>query len=191
MLLDDLCRDVLEDVATLRPCLLLETSPANYQAWLMLPDIPHHRDEAKSICRELAQRFRADLASADPDHVGRVPGFTNRKSKHKLGNGMFPFVKLHHWAHRPANFYPCGGAVFQTPDVPSGNEAVHRHAAGEGSISEQDFGVACGLVRMGKSDEEIAQHLLATSPDIATRKGRQTQSYLYRTIANARKVTPM
>ena len=189
VLLDDLTRDVLPDVAPLRPCLLLETSPANYQAWLILPDVPHHRDGAKAICRELAGRFGADLASADPDHVGRLPGFTNRKAKYQMTNGLFPFVKLHRSEHRLSTFYPGGGAVQY-------NESSSTIAVGQPTVkptkrssSEQDFGQACWLIRQGQSDEQIYEHLLAASPNLRDRKGRHLESYLHRTINNARRCT--
>ncbi|MBC7571200.1 MAG: hypothetical protein H7319_15925 [Spirosoma sp.] len=195
ILLDDLCRDVLTDVAKLRPCLLLETSPANYQAWLMLPDVPPHRDEAKAICRELAQRFGADLASADPDHVGRLPGFTNRKPKYRQTNGLFPFVKLHRWAHRPADFYPGGGAMCSIIDAETDRSSATvptvRSMTQAKTTSNQDFGVTCGLVRCGKTDDEIRQHLLNTSPNLRERKGKDERidKYIKTTIYNARKVT--
>lgn len=109
VLLDDLTRPVLADLATLNPCALVETSPANYQAWLILGDVPPDRDTAKAICRELAQRFGADPAAADPDHVGRVPSFQNLKEKYYQADGRYPVVKLHRWEHRVSTFTPQGG----------------------------------------------------------------------------------
>lgn len=191
VLLDDLTGDVLADVATLKPCLLMETSPANYQAWLILPEVPADRDRAKAICRELAIRFGADLASAEPDHVGRLPGFTNRKEKHRMPNGLFPFVKLHRSEHRHSTFYPFGGAVLHTPAV-SATTGIQPHSGpSKSSNSEQDFGIACWLIRQGKNDEQIYQHLLSTSIDVAARKGsKHVKVYLERTIRNAHRSVP-
>ncbi len=187
VLLDDLTWDVLADVASTEPCLLMETSRDNFQAWLILPEVPINRDTAKAICKELAIRFGADLASAEPDHVGRLPGFTNCKEKYKMPNGQFPFVRLRKWQHRLSTFYPRGGAVLNTTATQSDTCSTYRHSPGKGSISEQDFGVACGLVKAGKTDREIYDHLLRTSPDLETRKGRHIDRYLRRTISNARK----
>ena len=184
VLLDDLHRDVLNDLTILQPCALLETSPANYQVWLILTNIPGHREEAKSICRELAQKFGADLASADPDHVGRLPGFTNRKQKHQLSNGLYPFVKLHRAQNRLSTFNPSGGAVHELTSKPIG--PVKSSLVSKNSTSEQDFGRACCLIRKGKSDEEIYQYLLDNSPNLSERKGsRHIETYLLRTIKNA------
>ena len=86
VLLDDLTRPALADLKTddVRPCLLIETSPDNFQAWVILPDVPADRAEAKAIiCRSGAEAYRADPASAEPDHVGRLPGFTNRKPTYR------------------------------------------------------------------------------------------------------------
>lgn len=187
ILLDDLTRAVLLNVSKLDPCLLIETSPKNYQAWLNLESIPADRAEAKTICQLLAVKFGADLASADPDHVGRLPGFTNRKEKHRKPNGYFPFVELKKWEPRQSPFYPEGGAVFQQSQVQTANGQTTRHSPGKCSLSEQDYGVAIGLLKSGKTDVEVYDHLFHTSPDLAVRKGRGLQSYLLRTIANARK----
>ena len=188
VLLDDLTRDVLTDVAQLKPCMLIETSPGNYQAWLILPETPQDRDTAKAICKELAVRFGADLASAEPDHVGRLPAFLNRKEKYYELYREYPFIKLLKFEHRLANFYPCGGAVLNPPTTTQNIGHINRYTPSKGSISEQDFGVALGLIRFGKTDDEIYQHLLSTSPDLIIRKGKQVESYLWRTISNARRI---
>ncbi len=186
ILLDDLTRDVLTNLATLRPCMLMETSPDNFQAWLILPEQPADRDTAKAICRELAERFGADLGSAEPDHVGRLPGFTNRKEKHRMANGLFPFVQLHRHEHRVSTFYPFGGAGVLLPERESKPNTAQRRNLGN-STSEQDFGVACGLIRAGRTDDEITAHLMATSPGLDRRKGKYALKYLQKTINNAHK----
>lgn len=188
VLLDDLTHDVLKDVAQLKPCMLIETSPGNYQAWLILPETPNDRETAKAICKELAVRFGADLASAEPDHVGRVPGLYNRKEKYLEKYGEYPFIKLHKFEHRLAKFYPYGGAVLNSPaTIPLISD--HQRIQGKSSTSEQDFGVALGLIRFGKTDDEIYQHLLSTSLDLVSRKGKHVESYLRRTIRNAHRIT--
>lgn len=187
VLLDDLNRDALTDLATLQPCLILETSPNNYQAWLILSEVPADRETAKAICKELARRFGADLASAEPDHVGRLPGFTNRKEKHRLPNGLYPFVRLRRWQYRVSPFYPCGAAVLQTPAVDT-EQAALVSPTGKGGLSEQDFGRVCWLIRKGRSDADVYEYLLQTSPNLEQRKGRRhVESYIRRTIQNARR----
>ncbi|OIN58636.1 DNA-primase RepB domain-containing protein [Arsenicibacter rosenii] len=187
VLLDDLTKDRLAELATLLPCLLLETSPANYQAWLILSFLPENREQAKAICQELATRFGADMASAEPDHVGRLPGFTNRKEKHRQANGLFPFVRLHRWQHRLSTFHPCGGAVFQPQQRPPVNTHSFSHS-GKNSTSEYDFARVCSLIRLGWSDQQIITELTETSPDIRSRKGKHTDTYIRRTIQAAHKM---
>lgn len=184
VLLDDLTRDILADVAILKPCVLMETSSNNYQVWLLLPEIPTDREIAKAICRELAQQFGADMGSAEPDHVGRLPGFTNRKEKYQLPNGLFPFVRLHRAAYRVSTFHPVGARVLQSDQEQ--RRAARKTATSNRSISEQDFGKACALIRQGKSDNDIYQYLLENSPDLSQRKKRSyIDRYLRLTIANA------
>lgn len=186
VLLDDLTRETLTALATLQPCMLVETSFGNYQAWLILADVPADRETAKAICKELAQRFGADPASAEPDHVGRLPGFTNRKLKYQLANGLYPFVQLRKAQYRVSSFHPCGGAV---PTLTTGqNSRTPLHQSCNGSLSEQDFGQACWLIRQGKSDADICDYLMRNSPNLLERKGqRYVDSYLRRTINNAHK----
>ncbi|MBO0951580.1 DNA-primase RepB domain-containing protein [Fibrella forsythiae] len=120
VLLDDLTRDALTLIKAdeLRPCLLLETSPANYQAWVILAHPPTDRAHAKATCRDMAQRYGADLCSAEPDHVGRLPGLTNRKAKYQLANGRYPFVRLLRATSRLSSFStPVGGCV-PTASIP-------------------------------------------------------------------------
>lgn len=184
VLLDDLRREVLGEVATIRPCALLETSPENYQAWVILPTSPNSREQAKAVCRELAETFGADLASAEPDHVGRLPGFTNRKEKHQQSNGLFPYVRLCRSEYRISTFYPRGGAVLiqETQSISSYQPKFKP----KNSESERDFGIVCGLIRQGMSDEKIFQELLDKSYNLLARKGRHANSYIARTIQKAR-----
>ena len=200
VLLDDLTRPALADLKAddVRPCLLIETSPDNFQAWLILPDIPADRAEAKAVCRSLAGAYRADLASAEPDHVGRLPGFTNRKPKYRQANGYFPFVKLHRAAYRLANFStPLGGCVLtNTLPQPNGRitedyanrsqKAYRHHGVKDTSESGRDFGIVKGLLLKNWPDERIAAHLRVHSPNIAGRH-RNIDKYIATTIKNVRR----
>lgn len=187
VLLDDLRLDVLKALSALQPCMLLETSPNNFQAWLILQELPSDRDTAKAICKELAGRFGADLASAEPDHVGRLPGFTNRKEKHRLPNGLYPFVRLRRAQNRVSSFNPCGGAVLHLP-VSHTEQTALSSRTGKGGFSEQDFGRVCRLIRQGKSDAELYEYLFQNSPNLEQRKGHlHIDGYIQRTIQSARR----
>lgn len=185
VLLDDLAIESLKALDELSPCALIETSPKNYQAWLILADPPTNRETAKEICKLLAARFNADPGSAEPDHVGRLPGFTNRKEKHRLPTGLYPYVYLKRHEYRLSPFStPVGGG--SALNNPSKAPYVRTIAGSKKSLSEQDFGRACWLIRQGRSDKEVYDYLLHNSPNIIERKGhRHVDSYLWLTIRNA------
>ena len=75
------------------PCAVVETSPANFQAWLkhtaVLPKLL-----GTFAAQTLAARYGADPSAADWRRFGRLPGFTNCKPKYKREDGLFPFVRL-------------------------------------------------------------------------------------------------
>jgi|GEM_PF-1133153 len=178
VLLDDLNRSTLFELAKLKPCLLLETSPGNYQAWVKLRDVPQEKEDALAICKEMAAMFDADMASAEPVHVGRLPGFTNRKPKHRRPDGQFPFVKLHKWEDRESDFSPLGGAVGQID-----THRVARNQTKDRDRSQEDFNLCCMLINQGKKYEEVRQQLEATS-----QKGKEVSpryDYYNVTVRNA------
>jgi hypothetical protein len=94
-LLDDLSSDDLTRLLATgyEPCVVVETSPKNFQAWL-----DHGRDlsedEATDFARQLAVVANGDLGAAGRRHAGRLAGFTNRKQKYRNEDGQFPFVRL-------------------------------------------------------------------------------------------------
>src|SRR5580698_10563775 len=75
------------------PCAVVETSAANFQAWLK-----HTRVFPKLLgtfaAQTLAERYDADPSAADWRRFGRLPGFTNCKPKYRKPDGHFPFVRL-------------------------------------------------------------------------------------------------
>jgi hypothetical protein len=76
-----------------QPAAVVETSPNNYQAWLKHgQELP--RDVSTAAARLCAEKFEADHGSADWRHFGRLAGYTNRKPKHQMESGYFPYVKL-------------------------------------------------------------------------------------------------
>lgn len=95
-LLDDLSKESVSRLFSegFDPSVIVETSPGNFQAWLY-----HGQTLTPAISTEaariLAEKFGADPGSADFRHFGRLAGFTNNKAKHRLSNGLQPFVLLH------------------------------------------------------------------------------------------------
>ena len=93
--LDDLCVISLNKLSAdgFTPCAVVETSAGNFQVWLK-----HSAIFPKLIGTFAAQtpaaRYNADPSAADWRRFGRLPGFTNCKSKYKRPDGLFPFVRL-------------------------------------------------------------------------------------------------
>jgi len=95
----DLDRGSLQIVETMRadglaPCLVLETSPGNFQAWLRFSTTPLEPVVATAIGKQLAHRYGGDLASTDWRHLGRLAGFTNQKPQRRNLRGYAPWVKV-------------------------------------------------------------------------------------------------
>ena len=95
-LVDDLTKDALSSMkdSGFKPALIVETSPANYQAWLRHPQ-QLSKEVSTAAARTLAEKFGGDPGAADWRHFGRLAGFTNRKSKYRDDStGLYPFVRL-------------------------------------------------------------------------------------------------
>lgn len=76
------------------PALVVETSPANFQAWLKHPE-PLSKELSTATARTLAEKFGGDTSAADWRHFGRLSGFENRKPKYQdLRNGLYPVVQI-------------------------------------------------------------------------------------------------
>jgi len=89
------------------PCVLLQTSPGHLQAWVRVSVTPLEPAIASTIARWLASIYDGDLASADWRHLGRLAGFTNRKSARRQSNGFAPWVRVLHAQLRSAMQASC------------------------------------------------------------------------------------
>lgn len=184
VLVDDLKREMLQLVSKFKPCILMETSPDNFQAFFRLRFKPNGEEEAKVICGEFTRTFDGDTDADNPMQPGRLPGFTNRKDKYKNSDGQYPFVILHGAALRYTTFSPKGGACMTDKidsafnEVCSSDKSVRK----ELDRSREDFRIACNLIRDNKSDIEIFDVLINRD------KGRERgKSYVNFTIKNARR----
>lgn len=82
----------------LAPCLVVQTSPGHLQAWIRITADQLDPAAATQIARYIARSYGADPASADWRHLGRLPGFTNQKLKHRTHHGLPPWVLVRHAA---------------------------------------------------------------------------------------------
>lgn len=182
ILLDDVQKAMLAEIAQIKPSVLIETSPQNYQVWLRLSEVPETREHALAICKHLATMFEADMGSAEPDHVGRLPGFTNRKPKHQNDKGLFPFCKLHHYADRCSSFSTQSVSCAKKEEKQSAKQIkVPPHTGID--QSRVDFNLACMLIRQKKSEAYIYEKI----KEQYNADKHKESDYIPRTIKNARK----
>jgi hypothetical protein len=183
VLLDNVARETLADIAAIKPCLLMETSPGNYQVWLRIKDMPENRDIQKAIWSALTVRFNADPGSAKPGQLGRLPGFVNQKPKYSPNN---PVVKLHKFANRYSTIQVnelLTASPICNPVQPVFTTKNSTRKKSTGDRSKFDYAVVCSGITRGFSDAQISDYLLNYS-DKARERGIE---YIKITIKNARK----
>ena len=80
------------------PCVVVQTSPGHWQAWVHVSCAPLEPALATAVGRHLAHLYHGDPASADWRHLGRLAGFTNQKPHRRQPHGYPPWVKIIHAA---------------------------------------------------------------------------------------------
>lgn len=185
ILVDDVRPEYLEKATTFNPAALIETSPKNFQVWYILKETPINREQAKAVCIHLANELGGDTASAEPDHIGRLPQFTNRKPKHKKEDGYFHFVRQHLSCFRYCTLNLSDFPAESGFDAHSESKSsTHRKGTShDNSRSGQDFNLACMLIRKGLDDNKIFQRLKDKSEK--AKEQRNPEKYLELTIAKA------
>jgi hypothetical protein len=124
------------------PCVLLQTSPGNLQAWVQVSATPIHAALASQIGKQLAHVYGGDLASTDWRHLGRLAGFTNQKPQRRNGRGYSPWVKVLH-AH--AGLAAHGTALLEAAEHRLGR---HSNLAPHISLSAPAHGDAAGAANI-------------------------------------------
>jgi hypothetical protein len=182
------------------PAIVVETSPANFQAWVNHGQLLDKRTST-AAARELAQRFGGDPGAADWRHFGRLAGFTNRKPAYLQPNGLYPFVTV---AEHCPGVYSFAAHFLQAVQVaPKSSVAEfnpHGVANGGPLRSIKDFRVDPKYSGDGnRIDLAFAVHAFAhgasvdsvraalQSRDLAKKGSKARQSaYIDRTISKAR-----
>lgn len=177
VLIDDVKPRTLSEVCKINPSLVMETSSQNYQVFLRLPESPA-TEQANQLCKTLAAQYHGDPGSADAMHLGRLPGFTNRKPKHQMPSGHYPFVKIVVAQNCTTSFFPLTGAVCLTDSAHC--EGYTPPAASGPDRSREDFALACRMHRQGKAEAEISIVLSQQE------KGSSRPKYVEMTVRNAR-----
>lgn len=192
-----------------QPAAVVETSPGNFQAWLKHGQILTTQ-ESTAAARVLAERFDADLNSADWRHFGRLAGFTNRKPKYAdATTGLHPFVKLREY---PGGVYDRATELIQQvrqelaeqlaadearrraweARAPSAHDARSGKSIAEfradpryqGDNTRADLAYATYAIARGASETDVAA-ALATRDLSHKGANRRQQDYIDRTIAKA------
>jgi|TARA_R110002050_G_scaffold174000_2_gene306952 hypothetical protein len=104
ILLDDISAFTSQQLERdgLKPAVVVETSPGNYQAWFKLGE-PVSAGLRREVARILAERYQGDPAAADGHQSGRLAGFTNPKPEYRDSRGRSPFVLLHSYFGKAIN----------------------------------------------------------------------------------------
>jgi DNA primase RepB-like protein len=102
------------------PCVVLQTSPGNLQAWVQVSATPIEAAIASQIGKQLARVYSGDLASSDWCHLGRLAGFTNQKPLRRNGRGYSPWVKV---LHARAGLASQGAALLEAAEHRRGNHS--------------------------------------------------------------------
>lgn len=209
-LLDDLTQQQIQRLTATghQPCVVVETSPNNFQAWLDHGRELDAADEATMAARVLAGRFGCDRGAAGRRHAGRLAGFTNRKPSRQLPNGLFPYVKLHLAERRTfdkaasfreemaaaltvaAQFPSLPGTIRYSNTSPAKRtiDEFHTDSRYDGDLSRADFAYAIYAHSHGVPDADIESAILAR--DMSKKGNAQAQRrYARYTLRRAKRAT--
>lgn len=201
-LVDDLTADAVKRMHSegFTPAIVVETSPANFQAWLNHGEVLDKRTST-AAARALAERFGGDPGAADWRHFGRLAGFTNRKPRYLGVCDLYPFVRVVNATRDP---YPAAKDLLA--EVMRKRNTIERTALPPQSIPSPclpsisafrqdpkyggdghriDLAFAISALTNGASEEFVRAALL--SRDL-TKKGssKRIDDYVGRTLAKAR-----
>jgi hypothetical protein len=197
--LDDLDEETLLRVKPFS-LMAIETSPANYQAWLALPS-----DIGEEMRACVRARILRSLELADKCASGamRLPDSFNCKPEHRRSDGSFPRVRLvHQAAGRSVTVIELERAGLLAPLEPSPlsvRRAPVRHIAperwpnymmkykanGDVDRSRSDWNFALSALRRGFTESEVEARMLELS---AKARVRRRSSYVRRTVERAARI---
>jgi hypothetical protein len=220
ILIDDLHPDALTVLRRHhRPAAVIASSPGSLQAWVTAAEGAIEPALADVAAKFLAHRFGGDLCAARASQAGRLPGFTNRKTRHlSRETGLYPYALLI-CAEGPI-VDPGGAALLQeastTPAEKRGkpnrpitkcpgssirHSPAEEHAAGMERLmgilpevetldrSRADFAIARRLAFRGASVEQIVPTILAGERASSLAPGA-AQEYARRTARAAWSTKP-
>ena len=108
------------------PAVVLETSPANFQAVLKIPRNGATPFEPVNAMFMDLNRDLGDERITALTHGFRLAGFENRKDKHRNGDGQYPWVKLVSAVNQMCRKTCAAHTARSTPPSLGGNEPHRR-----------------------------------------------------------------
>ena len=158
---------------------ILQTSQGNFQA--LLPKIGSWTDvQVKKAQIKLSQQFGGDANAVSSRQPHRLPGSLNQKNNACFVTQLaqIQYGKI----LEPTNF---GSTEIIESHKPTSKKQGHRNeSGGDDTASGQDFGMVCKMLKIGKTEHEILNKLLA-SCDARGKKGSH-QRYANLTLKSAR-----
>jgi len=200
------------------PCVVLQTSPGHWQAWVRVSSTPLPPLVASAVGRRLAHLYGGDPASTDWRHLGRLAGFTNQKPQRRTCTGFAPWAKIVYAAPvfasqaetllravsqtvAPANLsLPATPSDSPAPTLVSVTQAqqIYHTWMDRWRIAQRfqppdwsivDLWVARALLAQGACDQYVREVLQWGSPLFPRGHGNPAD-YLRRTLARARRAFP-
>ncbi|SDB74291.1 DNA-primase RepB domain-containing protein [Belnapia rosea] len=188
VLIDDLSQAAVEVVtARHRPAAIVESSPGNFQVWLTLAEGSVLPAAAGAAARLLAARYGGDRGAASASQPGRLPGLTNRKPRHCLPTGLYPFALLRQAAGPQVD--PVGAEILakalqcpasaahapRSPDSAASSEKPRRRLIRRAPAEEHAAAMARIVVVLppgmaldrSRADHAAARRLLARGMSVA------------------------
>jgi len=203
--IDGMDVDLMKDDG-IQPAAVIETSHKNMQVWIKLNQTVDYYTRME-ISRILAEDYGGDKNSIDPHHFGRLAGFTNRKPEY-ITNMGFPFVLLREskgvecgssqilverankrWEARRSLDMPKfiksesdkNKNVSDYSQLYKNVRQSYLEKVGTDDLSRIDWAFCNILYPRIKNQEQLAQILADTSPEIEDRKKGHLSEYLMRT----------
>lgn len=199
-----------------QPCAVVRTSPGHLQAWVQVSRSPMDARLASAISKRLARDYNGDPASTGWNHIGRLAGFTNQKSRRRSAAGDAPFAAI---VHAVPGLASNAAQLLDTPvaDTPVPGDALdgwdfdstpsigppracalycglfarwrilQRYPDTDWSIV--DLWMARELLANGVSADCVADTIRLASPGFPRRHGG-ADGYLRRTLARAAFIPP-
>jgi len=174
--------------------LLVQTSQKKYQGYFLL-DRPVDYKTLHKIQKVLCKTYNGDKGALSPVQLKRLVGFINTKYGDGFvvrlvhsGNSLVSVedaLKLYEkWFGKEEKKIKPVSLKRESFSFLDGRELKTWKDFECDDLSVADMRYACYLVRMGLSDEEIAQRLLTESPNIERR--HKVDDYIPRTIRKAK-----